>query len=139
MLSLWYVLEIILLIGLLVGPALILWLLRRRGVHNMLRGYVIIAGLTGVVLLTGFARAAAYQQALELQVLGVDTDADFYTERHAGVAPEDLEFVLELERQHSGIGWPLKAIFGVLIYLPYLGVIYLAKMFWDLVRKRSRS
>jgi cyanate permease len=49
-------------------------------------------------------------------------------ERFQNVAQENFEKVKSLEANSMGIGWPLKAIFGFAMTVPYLIIVYLGKI-----------
>lgn len=61
---------------------------------------------------------------------------DWMNEReiYANVLPENMSKVKSLERSLFGIGWPLKAMFGFVMFIPYIPVAYLL----DMVIKKLR-
>ncbi len=58
------------------------------------------------------------------------------TEFYRNVSPENMEQVKSLETSIMGIGWPIKAIFGYLIFIPYLIFVYIGK---TLIKKLKKN
>jgi len=50
--------------------------------------------------------------------------------------PSDLERVWNIENSMMGIGWPLKAIFGFIIFIPYLCVVFIVS---KIIEKRKST
>lgn len=63
-----------------------------------------------------------------LRNYGYNIDGMNIIEFYDKVSPTNMEQVKRLETSIMGIGWPLKAIFGYIIAIPYLIFIYLGKM-----------
>ncbi len=57
------------------------------------------------------------------------------TESYKNVLPQNIERVKELKNSIMGISWVLKAIFGFIIFIPYLLIIYVANKFWQKFRQ----
>lgn len=62
-----------------------------------------------------------------------------HTERLKNVSPENLDKVKLLNQKRMGIGWPLKAIFGVIIYTPYLLIVYLLTFLYTKIRMKKKA
>lgn len=53
-----------------------------------------------------------------------DSDSNSYQVDYANVLKQNIQKVQELEKSYMGIGWPLKAIFSFVYYIPYLFISY---------------
>ena len=53
------------------------------------------------------------------------------TEFFGNVLPENMDKVKRLETSVMGIGWPVKAIFGFVMTIPYLIFVYFGKVLID--------
>ncbi|HYF04071.1 MAG TPA: hypothetical protein VEC36_11880 [Patescibacteria group bacterium] len=60
-----------------------------------------------------------------LEYYGYNIDGMSEPERYGNVVQENLENVRSIEMSIMGIGWPLKAIFGYIIFIPYLLIVFL--------------
>ena len=60
-----------------------------------------------------------------------------HNEFYENVSSENMEKVKSLETSIMGIGWPLKAIFGFVIFLPYLIFVYIGKNSFDKVKNKK--
>ena len=59
-----------------------------------------------------------------LEYYGYNIDGMSEKEFYGNVLPENMERVKRMETSIMGIGWPLKAMFGMVILSPYLLVVY---------------
>ncbi len=57
------------------------------------------------------------------------------TEFYGNVLPENMQKVKNIETSVMGIGWTIKAIFGIIMITPYLGIIYILNWFTERIRK----
>ena len=66
---------------------------------------------------------------------------DYYgmndTEKYGNVSPENMESVKKLEISMLGVGWPVKAFMGYVIYSPYLIVVYLMFILLEKLRNKQ--
>lgn len=58
-------------------------------------------------------------------------------EYYENVLTENLDKVKSLESSNMGIGWPLRAIFGWVLIIPYLIFVYFGKALID--RKSAKK
>ncbi len=123
----------LLIFGLIIfTPFLILKILNKR--KSRAKGFKFFAIGTFILLLlmTSFAAWNDYSDMILLKHYGYD----FYELHVTGhefdnVLPENREEVKSLIRSVSGIGWPLKAIFGYVYILPYLLLVFIiGKFIW---------
>jgi hypothetical protein len=56
--------------------------------------------------------------------LGYDFEALTQVESYQNVAPENMQKVKQLEIGHDGVGWPVGAILGGVVLIPYLLIVY---------------
>lgn len=54
---------------------------------------------------------------------------------YENVLPENREHVKILVTSIMGIGWPLKAVFGFVLMIPYLIILYISKKMIDKMKK----
>ena len=109
----------------IVTPILILIILKKSN----LRSYVIFYFLIGIILsgliICLFAWWTDISNSILLKHYGYNVLGMNTTELYKNVMPSDLERVWNIENSMMGIGWPLKAIFGFIIFIPYLCVVFI--------------
>jgi len=66
-----------------------------------------------------------------LKHYGYNIDGMNETEFYGNVSPENMEQVNRLVTSVMGIGWPLKAMFGFVMTIPYLIFVYFGKVLID--------
>lgn len=72
-----------------------------------------------------FAWSANTEDLMLLSHYGYNIDGMNQSEFYGNVQPENLERVNSLVTSVMGIGWPLKAIFGCVLFVPYVLFVYL--------------
>jgi len=116
-------LNLLLFVGLLVGPIL---LLRGIGRTHLSHKRIWFYGL-GLVLMaficTLFAWWRYTSDLLLLQHFGYNMDGINERARFKNVLPEHVTTVKSLEISIMGIGWPVKAMVVFVMCLPYLWVV----------------
>jgi hypothetical protein len=68
---------------------------------------------------------------------GYNLNSIGHAESFRNVSPEQIEKVKSLETGMIGIGWPLKALFTYVLFIPYLFIIYLLGFIIDTLIKRN--
>ena len=64
------------------------------------------------------------------------SEADFF----GNVSSENLDKVKRLETSIMGIGWPVKAIFGFIMTIPYLIFVYIVKVLtYRIIRNKNEA
>jgi len=121
-----------LILGLIIfTPILILLILKRLKT----RWTVIIYSLIGLsllgVLMFIFAWWSHESDLILLKHYGYNIDGMNETEFYGNVSPENMEQVNRLVTSVMGIGWPLKAMFGFVMTIPYLIFVYFGKVLID--------
>ncbi|WP_372642463.1 hypothetical protein [Ancylomarina sp.] len=113
-------------LGLLIAfPFPLLKALRLRvGNKAYFLSYILFSLLFLGILMFVIAWWAAKSQMILLSHYGFDHDAWSDVERYGHVAHENKERVKSLESSSLGIGWPLKAMFGYVMFTPYLFIAY---------------
>lgn len=66
-----------------------------------------------------------------LKHYGYNIDGMSESEFFGNVLPENMDRVKRLETSIMGIGWPVIALFGFAMTIPYLIFLYLGKMLID--------
>jgi amino acid transporter len=123
-----------LLLGLiLIFPILILKRLKK----NILLNYSLISLFIVGLLIVVFAWWSHKSDLILLNNFGYNIDGMNHNEFYENVSSENMEKVKSLETSIMGIGWPLKAIFGFVIFLPYLIFVYIGKNSFDKVKNKK--
>ena len=124
-------------LGIIIATPILLLTILKKSNH---RSYSIIYFLIGIILsgliIWLFAWWTDISNSILLKhygcnVLGINT-----TELYKNVMPSDLERVWNIENSMMGIGWPLKAIFGFIIFIPYLCVVFIVS---KIIEKRKST
>ena len=74
-----------------------------------------------------------------LELMGFNFDGMSEAERVRNVLPELREEAKELYWSNMGIGWPLKAIFGIVLFTPYPTVIWGCESLIKNVRRKHKN
>lgn len=118
-----------LILGLIIfSPILILVILKKLKIKRTLIIYSLISLLVLGALIWIFAWRDDKSDMIILEHYGYNNYGWTETERFQNVAQENFEKVKSLEANSMGIGWPLKAIFGFVMTVPYLIIVYLGKI-----------
>jgi len=113
------------LIGLLYSPVLILKTIKKWSPRFPFITYLFIATIATVIITVGFAWWANTSNQILLSHYGYNPDGLNETERLTNVNIENVDAVKSINTSLMGIGWPLKAAMGYILYSPYLLIIYL--------------
>lgn len=121
-----------LILGLIIiAPILILIILKRLKTKRTVVIYSLIGlSVLGVLMLI-FAWWSHESNLILLKHFGYNIDGMSETEFFGNVLPEKMDKVKRLETSVMGIGWPVKAIFGFVITIPYLIFVYIGKVLID--------
>lgn len=110
----------------LISPILVFILLKkRRGQKMIIFKYYLISSVLLGVLIFIFAWWGYKSNMILLNHYGYNFDAWTKIERFQNVTQENIEKVKMLEMSIMGIGWPLKAIFGYVMIIPYLFLVHM--------------
>ena len=52
-------------------------------------------------------------------------------ESYENVLPQNIQKVKKIEKSVMGIGWTLKAMFGFIMYIPYLLAVFIVRIIWE--------
>ena len=99
--------------------------------------YSLISLFSLGVLIWFFAWWSDKSALILLDQYGYNYDGLNVTERFQNVAAGNIDKVRKLETSIMGIGWPLKAIFGFLLAIPYLIFVYIVKVIIDRKKKNE--
>ncbi|MDT3738834.1 MAG: hypothetical protein RO257_04960 [Candidatus Kapabacteria bacterium] len=121
---------------LLASPILLLIILNRLKAKRTLILYSMISLFVHGILAMIFAWYSYESDLILLKHYGYNMDGMSETEFYRNVSPENMEQVKSLETSIMGIGWPIKAIFGYLIFIPYLIFVYIGK---TLIKKLKKN
>lgn len=121
-----------LILGLIIiSPILILYILKRLKTKRTVIIYSLISlSVLGVLILI-FAWWSYESDLILLKHFGYNIDGMNETEFFGNVLPENMAKVKRLETSVMGIGWPVKAIFGFVMTIPYLIFVYFGKILID--------
>lgn len=130
------IVSVILLCGLIILPVLILYGVNKRGVKYSFIAYLVLGILITSVIMTIFSWWSVISDEMLLSYYEYDFEALNEMERFVNVKPENVERVKNIANALSGIGWPLRAIFSYVLYLPYLFIVYLIAY---IIKKRKAT
>jgi 4-amino-4-deoxy-L-arabinose transferase-like glycosyltransferase len=118
------IISLLFLVGLMLSPILIIRWLHKQNIKSKFIAYLLLGIVITAVLFLFFAWWTDTSNMMLLAHYGYNIDAMNETERFGQVAAENMERVKSLETSIMGIGWPLKAMMGYIVYMPYLLIIY---------------
>ena len=130
-----------LILGLIIfTPILILIILKRLKTKRTVIIYSLIGLFVLGVLMLIFAWWSHESDLILLKHFGYNIDGMSETEFFGNVLPENMDKVKRLETSVMGIGWPVKAIFGFVMTIPYLIFVYFGKVLIDrTMRKKNEA
>ena len=129
-----------LILGLIIAtPILLLLILNKLKTKRVLIFYFLTGLLVLGLLIWIFAWWGYESDLILLKHYGYNIDGMNDTEFYGNVSPENMERVKGLETSIMGIGWPLKAIFGFAIFMPYLIVVYVGKILIDKIKNKKNE
>jgi amino acid transporter len=124
-----------LILGLILAlPIFILFKLKQSLVVYSLTTLIILG-----VIIWIFAWWSDKSALILLDHYGFNSNGFNDTERFQNVTQENIDKVKSLETSIMGIGWPLKAIFGFLMTIPYLIFVYIVKVLIDRIKKKKNE
>jgi hypothetical protein len=119
----------LLLVGLIIGPIILLRLLNKTNLKFKFAIFVLLSLILTAIITFVFAWWAYTSDLIMLKHYGYNLDGMNETEFYGNVLPEHMEKVKSLEMNIMGIGWPLKAILTWVYYSPYLLLVFLL-IYW---------
>ena len=123
-------------LGLIISlPILTITRLRKSNTRKMTVRYILIGLSLMAFLIPIFAAWGDFSNMILLNHYGYSIDGMNYE----NVLPENRERVETLVTSLMGIGWPLKAMFGFVVTIPYLIFIYFGKMFIDRIMAKKNE
>jgi hypothetical protein len=105
-------------------PILLLIFLKRKSPKKIAVKFFLIGFFLMALSISIFAAWSEISNLMLLKHYGYNADSLNYE----NVSSEDRERVKNLVTSIMGIGWPLKAIFGFIMTMPYLIFVYIGKM-----------
>jgi hypothetical protein len=127
-----------LLLGLIVlAPILTLIIQKKLKTRRTGFIYSLIGLPTLGMLVLFFAWWGNESNLILLKHYGYNIDGISEMEYYENVLTENLDKVKSLESSTMGIGWPLRAIFGWVLIIPYLIFVYFGKALID--RKSAKK
>ena len=76
-----------------------------------------------------------FYKDIRLVSMGVNVEGMNKAERTINVEPELKEKAEELYWSLMGIGWPLKAIFGIVLFVLYPSILYIVNRAWKQLKQ----
>ena len=133
------IINFLLLLLIIGSPILLLVVLKKTNLKYYHITYFLTSLWILVVVVLIFAWWTDKSNIILLEHYGCNIYGMSDTERYCKVLPEDMEQVKRMEISMMGIGWPLKAIFGIVILSPffllYLFAVLFAGYFWEKLLK----
>ena len=115
-----------LILGLIMTIPILLFVVFRKSNVKCPYIYYFLTGLLFLsVIICFFAWWGDKSSFILLEYYGYNIEGMSEIERYEKILPENIERVKKIENSIMGIGWPLKAIFGFLIFAPYLLIVYI--------------
>lgn len=121
--------SILFIIFILITPFFIFKISKRIKSAYRLPLYLVIGFIISIILIFGFSYWVDKSNNFLLGYYGYNMDGMNDEENYNNVNPENSEKVKRILISQNSIGWPLKAFFSTLIYIPYLTIIYLIIFF----------
>lgn len=118
----------------LIAPILILIILKRLKAKQNLIIYTLLNLLLSGILILIFAWWSDESALILLKHYGYNLNGINEAELYENVLQENIEQVKNLEVSIMGIGWPVKAMFGYIMFIPYLILIYIGKIIIDKIK-----
>lgn len=120
-------------------PFLIFIILKRLKTKRIMIIYSLIGlSILGVLMLI-FAWWSHESDLILLKHYGYNIDGMSESDFFGNVLPENMDKVKRLEISIMGIGWPLKAIFGFVMTIPYLAIVYLGKILFGRLKNNKNE
>ena len=127
----------ILLLGMILVPILtFIQVKKRNGNRNDFMNYLVVGVLIASVIIWIGAWWGHYSTKLLMSHYGYDFEAMNKTDSFKNVSLKNLERVKNLKKDYLGVGWPFKAIVGLVMYSPYLLLVYFGG---SLIRRMKRK
>ncbi|MDD4921503.1 MAG: hypothetical protein PHS30_03385 [Bacteroidales bacterium] len=120
----------------LVTPILLIIILKKLKIKRFKIYYFIIGLLLLVIFVALFAWWSDTSNLILLKHYGYNIDGLNSTEFYGKVSPDNMNRVKMLETSIMGMGWPLKAIFGLTTIIPYLIIVSIGNRMID---KRNKN
>jgi uncharacterized protein YqhQ len=126
----------ILFFGLLIlSPIILLNFLKKKSPKRIAVKFILIGLFLMALLIFVMAVWTDISNLLLLNHFGYSVDGMNYE----NVLPENRERVDKLATSIMGIGWPLKAMFGFVMAIPYLMFVYFGKKLLDEQKERKNK
>lgn len=125
------ILDIIILFIVISTPIFMLFFLERNIKKKITVKYFFIGAFIMSILISISAVWSDFSNLILLKHYGYNVDYMNYE----NVLPENREHVKILVTSIMGIGWPLKAVFGFVLMIPYLIILYISKKMIDKMKK----
>lgn len=127
-----------LILGLLIIlPFALLKIANRLKIKRSMIFYAVVGITLSSLLVFLFAWWSHESCLIQLEHYGYNIDGMSKSEFYAKVLPENMDKVKSLEISIMGIGWPLKAIIGFVIIIPYLIIVYIVKNMIDKFKEKK--
>jgi hypothetical protein len=129
-----------LILGLLLTfPILLLIILKRFKTRRTLIVYSAIGLFLLAILVMIFAWWSYESDLILLKHYGYNINGMNHTEFYSNVSVENMDKVKSMETSIMGIGWPLKASFGYVAFIPYLIFVYIGKVLIARLKKTKNE
>lgn len=123
--------------GLISSPFLILQKLLKQKNKYLFVSYLIIGIIISIILIVISAWWGYESNKILLTHYGYNFEGMNEIEDYKQVSVKNLVRVKSLETSMMGIGWPLKAIFLFIFYLPYLFITYFLFLLIEKITKKK--
>lgn len=116
--------DFLLFVGLIISPIFLLRQINNTKIKFKFITYLTLGIILTAIVVFAFAWWIDTSNLILLKHYGYNIDGMNETEFYGNVLPENMDKVNSLVTSIMGIGWPLKAIFTFVFFLPYLLIVY---------------
>lgn len=120
---------------LLVIPILLLVVLKKLNTKYWVSYYFLFGLIFSGIIIYFFAWWSYQSNCFLLDYYGYNINGINTNELFENVLQENKERVQNLEKSIMGIGWPLKAMFGFIVYFPYLCIAFIVNKYTTMAKK----
>ncbi|MDO5666064.1 MAG: hypothetical protein Q4G63_12535 [Bacteroidia bacterium] len=124
------VIDLLFFITIIALPFLVFIALRNLNRRQQIVYYFLIGIILSSLLIYFFAWWVDASNIILLKYYGYNLQGINIVESYENVLPQNIQKVKNIEKSLMGIGWPLKAIFGFIIFIPYLLAVFFGRMIW---------
>lgn len=125
------VIDFLFFITIIAIPFLVFIMLRNLNGRQHTIYYFLIGIILSSLLVYFFAWWVDTSNIILLKYYGYNLQRINTPESYENVLPQNIQKVKKIEKSVMGIGWTLKAMFGFIMYIPYLLAVFIVRIIWE--------